>query len=98
MANRFWNISVALATLITLSDPASSTEAENKITQLCLAGFKSAMSQAGKIPPAGMGDFTCDCFLREMNKGNSIQWQSLLSTIESAQETCKQLAAERFKI
>ena len=98
MANRFWNISVALATLITLSDPASSTEAENKITQLCLAGFKSAMSQAGKIPPAGMGDFTCDCFLREMNKGNSIQWQSLLSTIESAQETCKQKAAERFKI
>ena len=98
MANRFWNISVALATLITLSDPASSTEAENKITQLCLAGFKSAMSQAGKIPPAGMGDFTCDCFLREMNKGNSIQWQSLLSTIESAQETCKQQAAERFKI
>ena len=98
MANRFWNISVALATLITLSDPASSTEAENKITQLCLAGFKSAMSQAGKIPPAGMGDFTCDCFLREMNKGNSIQWQSLLSTIESAQETCTQQAAERFKI
>jgi len=98
MVNRFWNISVALATLITLSDPASSTEAENKITQLCLAGFKSAMSQAGKIPPAGMGDFTCDCFLREMNKGNSIQWQSLLSTIESAQETCKQQAAERFKI
>ena len=98
MANRFWNIGVALATLITLSDPASSTEAENKITQLCLAGFKSAMSQAGKIPPAGMGDFTCDCFLREMNKGNSIQWQSLLGTIESAQKTCKQKAAERFKI
>lgn len=98
MANRFWNISVTLVTLITLSDPASSTEAENKITQLCLAGFKSAMSQAGKIPPAGMGDFTCDCFLREMNKGNSIQWQSLLGTIESAQETCKQKAAERFKI
>ena len=98
MANRFWNISVALATLIALSDPANSTEAENKITQLCLAGFKSAMSQAGKIPPAGMGDFTCDCFLREMNKGNSIQWQSLLGTIETAQETCKQKAAERFKI
>ena len=98
MANRFWNISVTLVTLITLSDPASSTDAENKITQLCLAGFKSAMSQAGKIPPAGMGDFTCDCFLREMNKGNSIQWQSLLSTIESAQETCTQQAAERFKI
>ncbi len=98
MANRFWNISVALATLITLSDPANSTEAENKITQLCLAGFKTAMAQSGKIPPEGMADFTCACFLKEVNNGRSIQWQSLLSTIESAQEICKKKAAERFKI
>ena len=98
MVGRLCLISMALATLIPVCGPAHSVEAENKITQLCLAGFKTAMSQAGKVPPKGMGDFTCDCFLREMNKGNSIQWQSLLSTIESAQETCKHQAAERFKI
>ena len=100
MVGRICLISMALATLIPVYWPAHSVEveAENKITQLCLAGFNTAMSQAGKVPPEGMGDFTCDCFLREMNKGNSIQWQSLLGTIESAQETCKQKAAERFKI
>lgn len=98
MVGRLCLISMALATLITVCGPSHSVEAENKITQLCLAGFKTAMSQAGKKPPKGMGDFTCDCFLREMNKGNSIQWRSLLSTIESAQGTCTQQAAERFKI
>ena len=98
MDSRLCLISMAIATLIPVCGPAHSVEAENKITQLCLAGFNTAMSQAGKVPPEGMGDFTCACFLKEMNKGNSIQWQSLLSTIESAQETCKQLAAERFKI
>ncbi len=98
MARRVCLISMALATLIPVSGPAGSMEAENKITQLCLAGFKTAMTQAGKVPPEGMGDFTCACFLKEMSKGNSIQWQSLLSTIESAQETCKQRAAERFKL
>ena len=89
---------MAVATLIPVCGPAHSMEAENKITQLCLAGFNAAMSQAGTVPPEGMGDFTCDCFLREINKGSAIQWQSLMSTIESAQETCKRKAAERFKI
>ena len=98
MIGRVCIISMALTMLIPVSGSASSTEAKNKITQLCLAGFKAAMNKAGKVPPEGMGDFTCACFLREMNKSNSIQWQSLLSTIESAQETCKQKAAERFKI
>ena len=98
MVGRICLFSMALATLIPASLPASSMEAENRITQLCLAGFKTAMNQAGKIPPEGMGDFTCACFLREMNKGNSIQWKSLLGTIEAAQETCKQEAAERYKI
>lgn len=98
MVGRIYLFSMALATLIPASLPASSMEAENRISQLCLAGFKTAMNQAGKIPPEGMGDFTCACFLREMNKGNSIQWKSLLGTIEAAQETCKQEAAERYKI
>ena len=46
------------------------------------------MAQAGKTPPEGMGDFTCDCFLKQVNEGRSIQ---------TAQETCKQKAAEQFQ-
>ena len=98
MLVRLCCISMTLTMLMQNHGPARSTETDNRITELCLAGFNTAMRQAGKVPPEGMGDFTCECFLREMNKGNSIQWQSLLSTIESAQETCKQQAAERFKI
>ena len=84
--------------LIPISRTARSTEAQDKITELCLAGFKTAMNQAGKTPPDGMGSFTCDCFLREVNKGGAIQWATLLTTVESAQKTCKKEAAERFKI
>ena len=98
MLGRICSISMLLAMLIPASGPAKSMEADNKITQLCLAGFKTAMAQSGKIPPEGMADFTCACFLKEVNNGRSIQWQSLLSTIESAQEICKKKAAERFNI
>ena len=98
MLGRVCLISMVLAMLIPASGPANSMEADSKITQLCLAGFKTAMAQSGKIPPEGMADFTCACFLKEVNNGRSIQWQSLLSTIESAQEICKKKAAERFKI
>ena len=59
------------------------------ITRLCLAGFNAAMAHAGKTPPAGMGDYTCKCFLDAVNAGGSIQ---------SAQATCKQKAAERYKL
>ncbi|QNI48893.1 putative conserved secreted protein [Synechococcus sp. A18-25c] len=89
MVGRLASISVALGLLITPSFPARATEGENAITRLCLAGFNAAMAQAGKTPPDGMGDFTCDCFLTQVNEGRSIQ---------TAQETCKQKAAQQFKI
>ena len=98
MLLRFWLISMAFTMLIPVHAIAGSTEAEDQITELCLAGFKAAMAQAGKIPPDGMGRFTCECFLTEVNRGKSIQWPKLLGTIESAQKTCKQRAAERFEI
>jgi hypothetical protein len=59
------------------------------IQRLCLAGFNAAMSHAGKTPPAGMGTYTCNCFLDEVNSGASIQ---------SAQDSCKQKAAARYTI
>jgi hypothetical protein len=61
---------------------------ESTINRLCLAGFNAAMSHAGKTPPAGMGIFTCNCFLEQVKAGASIQ---------NAQDICKQKAAERYK-
>lgn len=59
------------------------------ITQFCMAAFNAAMSSAGKTPPAGMGTFTCNCFLDEVKAG---------ATIEEAQASCKTKAAARYKL
>jgi len=59
------------------------------ITQFCLAAFNAAMGNAGKTPPAGMGTFTCNCFLDEVKAG---------AAIDTAQESCKSKAAARYKL
>jgi hypothetical protein len=59
------------------------------ITQFCLAAFNAAMGNAGKTPPAGMGTFTCNCFLNEVKAG---------AAIDTAQESCKSKAAARYKL
>ena len=98
MPGRALQISLMLMLLMSTSSTARATDARMRITSLCLAGFNAAMASAGKTPPAGMGDFTCDCFLKEVNSDSSIEWATLLGSIQSAQQTCKQRAAERFKI
>ena len=62
---------------------------EGLITKFCLASFNAAMAHAGKTPPPGMGTYTCNCFLDEVNKGASI---------EGAQSTCKAKAASQYNI
>ena len=98
MLGRVCSISMALTMLITAPGPARSNGAEDRLNELCLAGFNAAMAQAGKTPPDGMGRFTCECFLREVNRGDSMQWPKILASIESAQKTCKKKASEQFKI
>jgi len=83
-------IATALSVSGALSGPGQAASDEGgTINRLCLAGFNAAMSHAGKTPPAGMGTYTCDCFLEEINSGASIQL---------AQDNCKQKAAARYKI
>ena len=63
--------------------------ADDLITKFCLASFNAAMTNAGKSPPAGMGAFTCECFLKEVKQGGSI---------EASQTTCKEQAASLYKL
>ena len=78
---------LVLAVLIS-SEPASAPSSDNEmIRSFCLVAFNAAMEQAGQIPPKGMGDFTCSCFLVEVNNG---------AGIKSAQDTCKAKAAETY--
>ena len=62
---------------------------EGLITQFCLAAFNAAMNNAGKTPPAGMGTFTCSCFLNEVKAG---------AAIDAAETSCKSKAAARYKL
>jgi len=89
MNTRIPVLSLALSLFVAPIAPAVAAGDNDTITRLCLAGFNAAMSHAGKTPPAGMGDYTCKCFLDEVNAGGSIQ---------AAQATCKQKAAARYQI
>ncbi|CAK6690141.1 hypothetical protein VB716_01380 [Synechococcus sp. CCY9201] len=61
----------------------------NQVKALCMAGFNAAMAAAGKTPPAGMGEFTCTCFLEQVEAG---------SNIDQARTTCRDKAATRYPV
>ncbi len=83
---------MVLILLLVAAVPSLASDAafNNKlIRQMCLASFDSAMSHAGKVPPKGMADYTCDCFLQKMEEG---------AGIGESQQTCKQAAALKFRV
>jgi hypothetical protein len=81
---------VPFTLMLTVVGGTGSVHADDDlITQFCMAAFNAAMSSAGKTPPAGMGTFTCNCFLDEVKAG---------AAIEAAQASCKTKAAGRFKL
>ena len=69
--------------------PAQAAEGNPLIRTMCLAAFDSAMAEAGKTPPQGMGDFTCSCFIKQVEQG---------SGFDTAKETCKQAAVKKYPI
>ncbi|GCE65088.1 hypothetical protein OMCYN_01021 [cyanobiont of Ornithocercus magnificus] len=79
---------LSLAVLATSNFEAWSSQ-NRAIARLCLAGFNAAMNHAGKDPPAGMADYTCQCFMKQVNAE---------LTIVSAQATCSERAAARFQL
>jgi hypothetical protein len=68
---------------------APDPEERSLIQRLCLAGFQSAFAQAGKLPPEGMGNFTCSCLVQRLHEGESLG---------PARESCKLEASRRFPL
>ena len=68
---------------------AASASDTSLITQFCRTAVKAELQRAGTVPPEGMVDETCRCFLAEVQNGAGIQ---------SAQATCKAKAAEAYGI
>ena len=64
---------------------AASASDNSLITQFCKTAVKAELHRSGTVPPEGMVDDTCRCFLAEVQNGEGIQ---------TAQITCKARAAE----
>ena len=78
----------ALLAVGLLSAPLAASASDNSlITQFCRTAVKAELQRAGTIPPEGIVDETCRCFLAEVQNGAAIQ---------SAQATCKAKAAETY--
>jgi len=59
------------------------------VKAVCLSAFENEMSQVGKVPPAGMARYACNCVEQRIRTG---------SGIEVARSQCRQATAERFPI
>ena len=78
----------ALLAVGLLSAPLAASASDNSlITQFCRTAVKAELQRAGTVPPEGMVDDTCRCFLAEVQNGAGIQ---------TAQATCKAKAAETY--
>ncbi|AII49078.1 hypothetical protein KR52_07980 [Synechococcus sp. KORDI-52] len=76
-------VAVALASV-----PVAAAGSDNSlITQFCRTAVNAELQSAGKVPPEGMVEDTCRCFLAEVQDGAGIQ---------AAQATCKAEAAKTY--
>ena len=78
----------ALLAVALMSAPLAASASNNSlITQFCRTAVKAELQTAGTVPPQGMVDDTCRCFLAEVQNGEGIQ---------TAQAICKAKAAETY--
>ena len=78
----------ALLAVVLVLTPASASASDNSlITQFCRTAVKAELQSAGKVPPEGMVEDTCRCFLAEVQNG---------AGIKVAQTICKAKAAETY--
>ena len=78
----------ALLAVGLIAAPLAASASDNSlITQFCRTAVKAELQRAGTVPPEGMVDDICRCFLEEVQNGAGIQ---------TAQATCKAKAAETY--
>lgn len=77
--------------LITLaaSFPARASTLDQIVRGYCLNAVNSEVAASGTAAPAGMAEFTCDCVVKEIGKGQ---------TVSLATSTCKSLAIRKFAL
>ena len=82
------SLTAAVLGLLLLALQASAQDDETMIKRFCLAAFDAATKQAGVTPPAGMGESTCNCFIKQVNQG---------AGLDAAKQTCSAEAIKEFQ-
>jgi hypothetical protein len=73
----------------TLATSARADGLGDIVKAVCLSAFENEMSQVGKVPPAGMASYACNCVEQRIRTG---------SGIETARAQCREATAQRFPI
>ncbi len=68
---------------------AAASEMGDLVKTICLGAFNAEIQMAGKVAPAGMADYACNCVAKRLTDGSSL---------DSAKTTCKQLTAKRYPL
>ena len=84
-------VRVALAgVVLLLAQPAQAQNMmDGMIRRFCLQAVNKEIQASGKPAPAGMQDYTCNCVVQEMKRGQSQQ---------QASATCKAAATKKFNL
>ncbi len=84
-------VPMALAgVVLMLAQPAQAQNMmDNMIRKYCLQAVNKEIKESGKPAPAGMQDYTCNCVVQEMKKGQSQK---------QAAATCKASATKKYNL
>jgi hypothetical protein len=76
--------------VLILAQPAQAQNMmDGMVRKFCLQAVNNEIKASGKPAPAGMQDYTCNCVVDEMRKGQSQQ---------QASATCKAAATKKFNL
>ena len=86
-----FTVRAALAgVVLLLAQPAQAQNMmDGMVRKFCLQAVNNEIKASGKPAPAGMQDYTCNCVVDEMRKGQSQQ---------QASATCKAAATKKFNL
>ena len=76
-----------LAVALVFASLSAAASDNSLITEFCKTAVKAELQSAGKVPPEGMVEDTCRCFLAEVQNG---------AGIKAAQASCKAKASETY--
>ena len=72
-----------------VAEQEKSTSKNSLINKLCIASLKSKIDLKDKLNRNEISNFTCDCFFKKYNSGNSIK---------SSRIYCRDKASEKYNL